>query len=124
MQIELCYSLHIVPKSIAISSVVEISLFVSAENDDPPWMDYQRVTETGLTILYFLGLRLGSSFRARLSTIGSNLSNGSCFYPSDRFSLEPTNMIELNMCSHERIPDREQRVNNYEKTVINRYRNL
>ena len=47
--------------------MLEISLFVSAENDYPPWMDYQRVTETRLTILYFLGLRLGSY----VSTIGS-----------------------------------------------------
>jgi len=28
--------------------------FVLAENDSPPWMDYQRVTETRLTILYTL----------------------------------------------------------------------
>ena len=42
-------------------------LFASAENGNPLWMDYQRVTETGLPILYFLGLRLGSYF----STIGS-----------------------------------------------------
>jgi len=61
----------IVPKSIAISSVLErarISLFVSAENDNPPWMDYQRVTETGLTILYFLGWCLGS-YRVDLSCL-------------------------------------------------------
>ena len=32
-------------------------------------------------------------------------------------------MIELEMCSHERIPDMQQRVNNHEKTVIKRYKN-
>ena len=35
-------------------------------------MDYQRVTETGLPILYFLGLRLGSY----VSTIGSTYLTG------------------------------------------------
>ena len=88
-------------------------------------MDYQRVTETGLPILYFLGLlRLGSSFSARFEHDRVKPISRSCFYPSDRFSLEPTNRIELEMCSHERIPDREQHVNNHEKTVIKRYETL
>ena len=33
-------------------------------------------------------------------------------------------MIELEMCSHERIPDMEQRVNNSEQTVRKRYETL
>jgi hypothetical protein len=34
-------------------------LWLREGNDDPPWMDYQQCCHC-LTILYFLGLRLGS----------------------------------------------------------------
>ena len=82
-------------------------------------MDYQRVHCTRLTILYFLGLRLGSY----LSTIGSTyltvvLLPVRPIYHGTRKHYSVQNVL----C--ERIPDVEQCVKNHEETVIKRYKTL